>query len=64
MSHWKMDEIDDAIKWFKSNDIECYHTDGDLYIKLNDFDILVSSSEISYRAELWNDEILINKQLN
>jgi hypothetical protein len=31
MSHWKMDEIDNAIKWFKSNDILCYVDDGNLH---------------------------------
>lgn len=59
MSHWKMDEIDNAIKWFKSNDIFCYVDDGSIYIKVNDFDIQISGSEISYRAELWKDELII-----
>ena len=60
MSHWKMDEIDNAIKWFKSNDILCYVNDGSVYVKVSDFDIEISGNEISYRAELWESELLNN----
>ena len=60
MSHWKMDEIDNAIKWFKSNDILCYVNDGSVYVKVSDFDIEISGNEISYRAELWKSELLNN----
>jgi DUF2075 family protein len=60
MSHWKMDEIDNAIKWFKSNDILCYVNDGSVYVKVSNFDIEISGNEISYRAELWESELLNN----
>ena len=54
MSHWKMDEIDNAIKWFRSNDILCYVNSGSVYVKVGvDFYIEISGNEISYRSELW-----------
>jgi hypothetical protein len=61
MSHWKMDEIDNAIKWFRSNDILCYVNDGSVYVNVGgNFDIEISGNEISYRAELWKGELLNN----
>lgn len=54
MSHWKMDEIDNAMKWFRSNDILCYVNSGSVYVKVGgDFYIEISDNEISYRSELW-----------
>lgn len=49
-------ETKDAIKWFKMNDIVAW-VDTDqtsVYIKLNnDTNVLVSGSEVSYRANLY-----------
>jgi hypothetical protein len=51
----QFEELEKAMQWFILEDIQCYHTEGELYIKVNDFDIQVSSSEISYRADLWQE---------
>ena len=59
-------EIKDALAWFKLHDVEAY-TDDDggfyvvisrvLHVQLNDDDIhvLISPSEVSYRADLWRE---------
>tara|TARA_R100000322_G_C5320955_1_gene160487 strand:- start:248 stop:520 length:273 start_codon:yes stop_codon:yes gene_type:complete len=59
-------DIKDALAWFKLHDVESY-TDDDggfyvvisrvLHVQLNDDDIhvLISPSEVSYRADLWRE---------
>tara|TARA_Y100000114_G_C11551088_1_gene227198 strand:+ start:39 stop:311 length:273 start_codon:yes stop_codon:yes gene_type:complete len=59
-------DIKDALAWFKLHDVEAY-TDDDggfyvvisrvLHVQLNDDDIhvLISPSEVSYRADLWRE---------
>ena len=59
-------DIKDALAWFKLHDVEAY-TDDDggfyvvisrvLHVQLNDNDIhvLISPSEVSYRADLWRE---------
>ena len=57
-------EIEDAIAWFKLHDVEAYTDEyGGLYVviynilhrDINDESIhlLISPSEVSYRADLW-----------
>ena len=51
-----MEEIELALKWFEMNDISAYNTNEDLFVEVNnDTHILVSSSEISYRAEWYKE---------
>ena len=50
-------EAQQTIKWFKqSMDCEAYENDGDVFIEVGDgFSVMISASEISYRAELWKE---------
>ena len=59
-------EIEDAIAWFKLHDVEAYTDEYGgfyvvisrvLHVQLNDDDIhvLISPSEVSYRADLWRE---------
>ena len=59
-------EIKDALAWFRLHDVEAYTDEyGGLYVvisrvlhvQLNDDDIhvLISPSEVSYRADLWRE---------
>ena len=59
-------EIKDALAWFKLHDVEAYTDDYGgfyvvisrvLHVQLNDDDIhvLISPSEVSYRADLWRE---------
>lgn len=52
-----MKEIELALKWFEMNDISAYNTNNeDLFVEVNnDTHILVSNSEISYRADLYKE---------
>ena len=54
-----------ALAWFKKNNISAYiDTDKtSIYIKVNDIDILISGSEISYRADLYKMERKINNRI-
>ena len=51
----KLNELQKALLWFEQNGFECY-TDDDstIYLVVNDFNIQVSTSEVLYRAELWD----------
>jgi hypothetical protein len=59
-------EIEDAIAWFRLHDVEAYTDEYGgfyvvisrvLHVQLNDDDIhvLISPSEVSYRADLWRE---------
>ena len=59
-------EIKDALAWFKLHDVEAYTDEYGgfyvvisrvLHVQLNDDDIhvLISPSEVSYRADLWRE---------
>ena len=51
-----MKEIQLALKWYEMNDISAYNTNEDLFVEVNnDTYILVSNSEISYRADLYKE---------
>ena len=45
----------DAFEWFKAEDFSVFTADDCLYLSVNDYEIMVSSSEVSYRAELWRE---------
>ena len=54
----KIKEVELALKWFEMNDISAYiDTDKtSIYIKVNnDTHVLVSGSEVSYRADLYRE---------
>ena len=59
-------EIKDALAWFRLHDVEAYTDEYGgfyvvisrvLHVQLNDDDIhvLISPSEVSYRADLWRE---------
>jgi hypothetical protein len=49
-------ELQKALLWFEQNGFECYSDDDNtIYLVVNDFNVQVSTSEVSYRAELWDD---------
>ena len=50
-------ETKDAIKWFKMNNIIAW-ADSDqtsVYVAVKDISVLVSGSEVSYRADLYRE---------
>ena len=46
-----------ALKWLEANDIQAYiDTDKtSIYIQVNEEDLLISGSEVSYRASLYEE---------
>jgi len=48
-----METIKKSLLWFEQNGFECYEDDGTIYLVVNDFHIQVSTSEVFYRAEIW-----------
>ncbi len=53
-----IEETKDALKWYEMNDISAYiDTDKtSIYVEVNnDTHILVSGSEVSYRADLYKN---------
>lgn len=55
-----MTELEKASKWFASKKIDSYINDDQLYVYIQGFDllyeVLVSTSEVTYRAELYDIE--------
>lgn len=49
-------ELEKAKQWFSDKGIDSHISDDLLFLHVNDYEILVSSSEVSYRAELYDDE--------
>ena len=50
-------ELNQAIRWFKTNGVHAYEEDGTVYIEVaGEYEIQISSSEVSYRAELYREE--------
>ena len=59
-------DIKDALAWFKLHDVEAYtDDDGGFYVVISrvlhvqliddDIHVLISPSEVSYRADLWRE---------
>ena len=46
--------IKKALEWFLKNGFNAYTCEGDLYITIERWNIQVSSSEINYRADLYD----------
>ncbi len=53
-------ETQQAIRWFKENCCHAYEDDDSVFIEVNNedysYEIQISSSEVSYRAELYKEE--------
>ena len=49
-------EIELALKWFDASEIPAYCDDGAIYVQFGDYDVQISSAEVSYRAELFVSE--------
>lgn len=58
-----MTELERANKWFEINNIKSFIDDGSIYIKVEDSELQLSSSEISYRAELFLEYEIFKMQL-
>ena len=58
-----MTDKDYCIKWFKSKNVEAYSSlenQDDVYIVLNNIEVVISTSEVSYRAELYKSTLKPN----
>ena len=53
----ELNELQKALLWFQHNGFSASEDDGTIYIYVNDFNIQISTSELSYRAELWDDSV-------
>lgn len=52
----ELNELRKALLWFEHNGFECYTDDNtSIYLVVNGSHIQISNSEVSYRAELWDD---------
>lgn len=49
-------ELQQAKAWFNSRGIESWIYDGELMIKVESYEVMVSHSEVMYRAELFKEE--------
>jgi len=45
-----------ALAWFEKQGIKTYESNGDVYIIVDTYHIMISSSEISYRADLFKEQ--------
>lgn len=45
----------DAFEWFKAEEFSVAMDEGCIYLDVNSYEIMISSSEVSYRAELWRE---------
>ena len=55
-----MTDKDYCIKWFKSKNVVAYSSlenQDDVYIVLNNIEVVISPSEVSYRAELYKSTL-------
>lgn len=46
----------DAFEWFKAREFAVAMDDGCIYLEVDSYEIMISSSEVSYRAELWRED--------
>lgn len=51
-----MEEIYQSMEWFKARGFETYNDDHAVFLVVDDIHILISASEVSYRAELYKEE--------
>ena len=61
-----MTDKDYCIKWFKSKNVEAYSSlenQDDVYIVLNNIEVVISPSEVSYRAELYKSTLKLQDYL-
>lgn len=58
--YYYKEEAELAVKWYEVNDIQAY-VDSDeisVYVVCDDTHILISGSELSYRADLYKENYL------
>lgn len=60
MEHFYKEEAELAVKWYEINDIPAYIDTDEIsvYVICNDTHILISGSELSYRADLYREHYL------
>jgi hypothetical protein len=58
-----MTQLERANKWFQINNISSFIYDGNIYIKIGDSELELSSSEINYRAELFLEYQIFKMEL-
>jgi hypothetical protein len=49
----------DAFEWFKARDFAVAMDESPsmcIYLEVNSYEIMISSSEVAYRAELWRED--------
>ncbi len=46
-----------ALAWFEQRGIKAYETDDNIYIRVDDYDIQISTSEIMFRADLYKESL-------
>ena len=54
-------EVNQAIRWFKTNGVHAWEDDGSVYIEVDNenfevFNVKIDTSEISYRADCYRNE--------
>jgi hypothetical protein len=50
-----MTNIDKAIAYFTSEHIEAYEDDSSVYVTIGDIDLQISTAEVNYRADLYDE---------
>lgn len=53
-----MNELQKAKQWFLDRGIDARINDDGLYIQIQEYEVLVSTSEVMYRAELLDEELI------
>jgi hypothetical protein len=49
----------DAFKWFEAREFAVFMDESPptcIYLEVGSYEIMISSSEVSYRAELWRED--------
>jgi hypothetical protein len=49
----------DAFEWFKAREFAVVMDESPsmcIYLEVNSYEIMISSSEVAYRAELWRED--------
>jgi len=49
-------EVENALKWFEENNIKAYKDGGNVFVEMDnerETHIMISSSEVSYRSDLY-----------
>jgi hypothetical protein len=52
-------DLIDAFEWFKAREFAVFMDESPptcIYLEVGSYEIMISSSEVSYRAELWRED--------